>query len=258
MSKYQFTDTDLAARRLALLASVYVPSSRKFIRNLVDRPIGCALDLGCGTGYTTVLLRDATGAGTTVGLDNSDRFIAAANSRSLKGISFFLHEVTQEPFPAGPFDIAYCRFLLSHLPDLSGCLEVWARQLNRDGLLLVEEVETIQTDVEAFEVYLEIVDQLLVHQSARLYAGPMLQGLALPATLRKASSIVQLVPVSVQDAATMFHMNIQSWRRQPYVQENYEEDEIQSLQDRLGSLASEGAVEGEITWGLRQMALRRC
>ena len=257
MLKYQFTDTDLAAKRLEVLAKVYAPSSRKFIRDLRDSTTRDAVDLGCGPGYTTELLRDETEAESTLGLDNSERFINAARARDLNGISFYVHDVTKEPFPVGPSKIAYCRFLLSHLPDLPACLGVWARQLRSKGLLLLEEVETIHSTVQDFEEYLVIVDRLLAHQSAMLYVGPVLDRVVLPANLHKVSSRVQSVLVSVRDAAAMFHLNIQSWRHQPYIRETYEEEEIQSLQDRLGDLASTGDSEGEIQWDLRQMVLRR-
>jgi ubiquinone/menaquinone biosynthesis C-methylase UbiE len=257
MSKYQFTDTDLAARRLEYLAEVYGPSSRSFIRHFSDRTVGRAIDLGCGTGYTTEMLRDETDAKSTVGLDNSDRFIAICKTRELDEITFYQHDVTRGPFPAGPYEIAYCRFLLSHLPDISGCFEVWGCQLAPNGLLLIEEVETIHTTVGEFEEYLQIVDQLLAHQSAQLYVGPVLDGSVPSATLRKVSSRVQSVSVSVQDAATMFHMNIQSWRQQPYIRESYKEEVIQNLQNRLASLASGGGSGSEIRWGLRQIVLCR-
>jgi trans-aconitate 2-methyltransferase len=257
MPKYQFTDTDLAAKRLEYLARVYAASSREFIQRSFPNAPRCAVDLGCGPGYTTEMLKLETGAEAVVGLDNSEKFIALAESRELEGVSFRVHDVTTGPFPVGPADIAYCRLLLSHLPNLSGCLSVWADQIQSGGLLLVEEVETIHTTVGEFQTYLEIVDRLLGSQGALLYVGPEVNQVALPDRLEEVSSSVRAVPVSVRDAATMFHMNIQSWKHQPYVQETYSEAAIQSLQDRLACLASDEESTGEIRWGLRQMVLRR-
>ncbi len=57
---YLFQDTDLAARRLAVLAEVFAPASRAFLLDVVQSRPELALDLGCGPGYTTRLLAEVT------------------------------------------------------------------------------------------------------------------------------------------------------------------------------------------------------
>ena len=46
--EYLFGDTDLAARRLGVLAEVFGPSSRAFIRSAVAGKPALAVDVGCG------------------------------------------------------------------------------------------------------------------------------------------------------------------------------------------------------------------
>ena len=81
------------------------------------------------------------------------------------------HDVTQVPFPDGPVDLLYSRFLLTHLSDHRNVLDRWATQLHDQGLLMLEEVEAIDTDNEVFRLYLEIVEAMLAEQSQNLYIG---------------------------------------------------------------------------------------
>src|SRR5207244_4984965 len=61
-SQYAFGDTELASRRLALVAEVFDGPTRDFIfTEALSRP-PLALDLGCGPGHTTRLLAEITGA----------------------------------------------------------------------------------------------------------------------------------------------------------------------------------------------------
>lgn len=75
---YLFGETDIAARRLKVLAEVYAVSTRAFLLGQVPTRPRAAVDLGCGPGYTTHLLADVLQAERTVGLDNSEPFIALA------------------------------------------------------------------------------------------------------------------------------------------------------------------------------------
>jgi hypothetical protein len=63
---YAFGDSTPAARRLALLAEVFEPTSRAFLDHVGTRlagPPGLAVDLGCGPGHTTRLLSSVLGRG---------------------------------------------------------------------------------------------------------------------------------------------------------------------------------------------------
>src|SRR4051794_17612598 len=71
MARYAYGDSDLAAERLALVATVFEPTSREFVQAAAPRSPALAVDLGCGPGHTTRLLHEATGAARTLGLDAS-------------------------------------------------------------------------------------------------------------------------------------------------------------------------------------------
>ena len=55
---YSFGDTDLAGRRLDLVSRVFDPPSRAFLERTVPPGVGLAVDLGCGPGNTTLLVRE--------------------------------------------------------------------------------------------------------------------------------------------------------------------------------------------------------
>ena len=116
--EYQFTDTELAAQRLDYLARVYEPCTRKFLSDAIKHPPDLVIDLGYGPGHTTVLLSECSNAQCTVGLDNSDRFVELAEVSRTDRVSFAHHDVTAVPFPVSPAQLIFCRYLLSHLPDV--------------------------------------------------------------------------------------------------------------------------------------------
>lgn len=255
--KYQFADTDLAAKRLKYLAEVYAASSQEFIlRSLRNRP-QLALDLGCGPGYSTHMLAEATHAGKIVGLDNSDRFISLAREGETDRISFQLHDVTVVPFPVGPANFLFCRLLLTHLREPRKVIRNWASQMVHNGLLLLEEVEWIETSHQVFSRYLGIVEALLADQSTQLCVGPTLEKMDISDGLEKVTSSVARIGVSNLQAATMFTLNIQSWKNKPFIQANYGEQEIGALERELEAIASGGGGTTQIEWGFRQIVLQK-
>ena len=256
MEKYLFGDTDIAARRLEVLAEVFAESSRPFLLEACANTPGLALDLGCGPGFTTHLLADAAKCGRTVGLDNSERFISLAAETETEKVSFRLHDVTSVPFPEAPGDLIYCRFLLTHLKEPQEVIGRWATQLRHKGLMLLEEVEWIRTSNPVFETYLGIVDRMLAHQGSQLYIGPMLDRVE-HAGLSKPASKVTRLRVPNHLAATMFSMNILSWKHQPFIQATCSPESIEQLQQDIEAIAGTPGRKTEIEWGLRQIVFER-
>ena len=125
------------------------------------------------------------------------------------------------------------------------------------GLLLLEEVEWIETSHQVFSRYLGIVEALLADQSTQLCVGPELEQMEISDGLEKVTSSVARVGVSNLQAATMFTMNIQSWKNQPFIQSNYGEQEIRALEGELAAIVSGGGGSTQIEWGFRQMVLKK-
>jgi trans-aconitate 2-methyltransferase len=254
---YLFKDTDLAARRLQVLAEVFAPASRAFLLDMTREKPELALDLGCGPGYTTRLLAETTQCARAIGLDASEYFVALAVGKATEQIAFLRHDLTQTPFPTDPGDLLFCRMLLTHLQNPLAIIERWATQMRPGGLLLLDEVEWIRTEHTLFRTYLSIIDAMLGQQANQLYIGPLLDSQQPGGELKRRLSRVYHLPVSTRQAATMFSLNIPAWKRQPFIQERYQAGEIEQLEAELRELAACATGKDEIEWGMRQVAYER-
>jgi trans-aconitate 2-methyltransferase len=255
---YAFGDSEPAARRLGLLADVFEPPSREFLSRFAGDPADLAVDLGCGPGHSTRLVASVLGARRTLGLDQSASFVALAEAAAAPGVSFAVHDVTVVPFPADPASRIYGRFLLTHLPDPPATLAAWATQLAPGGLLLVDEVERIQTAQPALRGYLDTAAALLASRGHRLEVGAALHRLPDPPGLtRRHDQLAHLAPPPAR-AAELFAQNLAVWRDSAVQARVASGAELDRLAGALAKVA-DGAAEGEgaIAWELRQLAWRR-
>jgi ubiquinone/menaquinone biosynthesis C-methylase UbiE len=255
--QYLFGDSDIAVQRLKVLAQVFSDTTRAFFLEAAVHKPRLALDLGCGPGYSTHLLVEVLQCDRAAGLDNSEHFISLARQSKTEQVSFYLHDITSVPFPVRPADLLYCRFLLTHLKEPQDIVAKWATQLNLEGLLLMEEVEWIDTKKTVFTTYLEILQAMLEHQSNNLYVGPVLNGLAETDNLKRQINRVKPLQVSTQQAATMFFLNMQAWKHQPFIQAHYSASTINQLEENLITLTKQRDGGMEIEWGMRQLAFER-
>ncbi len=257
MSAYAFGDTDLAARRLKLLADTFSASSSAFLRESAKTPPKLAADLGCGPGYSTHLVADTLAPRHTAGLDNSESFLSQARLTASGRVSFHLHDITNAPFPLGPYDLVFSRFELTHLREPEEIVRLWGTQLRLHGLLLIEEVEYIHTSDPTLLSYLNIQHEMLVHQGNALYIGPRLDAIIDSTSLKRRASKVQVADVPASRAATMFHMNLCFWRHNDFVQRRYEPTHIDELEEELSGIIASRIDTGSVEWGLRQMVMER-
>lgn len=79
------------------------------------------LDIGCGSGATTLLAGERVGAsGEAVGVDLSRPLLALAGQRAAAdgaNVRFVEADVTQAPIPGAPFDAAFSRFGVMFFDD---------------------------------------------------------------------------------------------------------------------------------------------
>lgn len=255
-SEYSFGTSRVAADRLRVVARVFGEEMRKFITGTLPRAPRLARDLGCGPGHTTALLAEESGAEKAVGLDISQPFIELAEAEyASKAISFQQHDVTATNLPGGPSDLQFCHLLLTHLPGPLRVIEGWGRELAYGGLLLVDEVEAIDPAEDVLREYLDVVAALVRHSGGELYIGPQLDELA-PDGLRKVISRGFQQEVSSPHAATMFRMNLETWRTNPFIVETYGDAKIAELAGRLEALRDSGSQTVNL-WTMRQIAYRR-
>jgi len=102
---------------------------------LADLDLGSAdrvLDVGCGTGEFTAVLREETPDGSlVVGADRDPELLAGVDGPVVRADALSL------PFPDGTFGVVACQALLVNLPDPSAALREFAR-VSRGRVAAVE------------------------------------------------------------------------------------------------------------------------
>lgn len=253
---YLFGDSELAARRLQLLAEVFAPSTRAFLERLTLAAPKHIIDVGCGPGHTTRTIAEIFPQAAICGLDCSRQFIGLARAVTQDRALYFVADATSD-LPGGPYDLVYCRYVLTHLPRPIETIALWSNRLSMGGRIAIEENEWIRSEQPAFVKYLGIVAEMLAAGGQKLYLGAELDKLRGVASLRKTSSDLALVAVNDRVAARMFWMNLRTWRGKPFVEQHYDTTEIDELEHELATLAAGDSRHSSITFGLRQLVFER-
>ena len=103
---------------------------------LAPVPAPPVVDLGCGDGRLTAVLHSDLGAGSTVGIDNSDSMLAAAASRAGDGVSFLAGDIAT--WSGAGVSIVFSNAALQWVPDHPGVLARWSGSLAGGGQLAVQ------------------------------------------------------------------------------------------------------------------------
>jgi SAM-dependent methyltransferase len=242
--RYAYGDSAVALKRLRLLARVFAPASEALLNALPEVTPDVVLDLGCGPGETTRLLRARfPGAGTVLGVDASAAFVDAARD-AVPDAAFLVGDVLEEPLPGAPADLLYARFLLAHLPDPAAVATRWLRALAPGGLAILEEVEEIVTEDRLFSDYLDgVAASVLRARGSELYVGPLLA--ALP------GAVCEVAPPA-GDAAALFGLNLRVLRSDPAVRERFSDAELDAMAAALHARADDPRTD-VIAWRMRQV-----
>ncbi|WP_238428624.1 OsmC family protein [Frankia nepalensis] len=178
-------------------------------------------------------------------------------------VEFVRHDVRRVPFPAAArgADVLYARLLLAHLADVTTAIGGWLTQLAPDGVLLLDEIESIDTDQPILSTYLDHARHLLAARGTTLHAGRLLNTAlhdlaahrAMPTFEVEYNATERLSP-PVPTAAAMFGMNLAVWRSDPRFHDR--QAELDRLAAGLTDLAA-APGEGHITWAMRRVAIRR-
>jgi len=94
------------------------------------------LDIGCGDGAFTTLLRDAVGAGEVVGVDIAPAAVTAARQQGVNAICLDI-EQNPLPFDAAYFDMVYCGEIIEHLFNPDHLLQEVYRVLKPAGTCIL-------------------------------------------------------------------------------------------------------------------------
>jgi SAM-dependent methyltransferase len=252
--RYTFGHTDTAAERLRRIANFFNPLAFNFIReNLGDRLYRVA-DLGCGPGYTTNMLATATASREVFGIDISGYFISLCKKIYPK-YNFLQADLTRWKTDLS-FDLLHCRFLLSHLSNIPALLQNWMSYLCSGGVLVIDELEDILTEVPVFKRYLEISDALIHSQGADLYIGKRLNHYL--KDFKILTNYTETIAVEDSMAAGWFYPNtISIWMKEKYILNTVTETERSALSEDLMILKNQEGKNSRITWKMKKIILTR-
>ncbi|MFL6463229.1 MAG: methyltransferase domain-containing protein [Bryobacteraceae bacterium] len=133
-----------AVRRLHILHDIYAPAGQRILRQAgLTRGMRVA-DFGCGVGVVTRMLGEMVGpSGSVTGIDVDGAQLEEASElcarEGLSNACFVQASAENTGLPRNSFDLAYCRFLLLHLPDPASCLREMKAVLRPGGILVVED-----------------------------------------------------------------------------------------------------------------------
>jgi trans-aconitate 2-methyltransferase len=255
-SGYTFGDSDLAARRLELLGKTFEDTTRNFLAAAAPAEPALAVDLGSGPGHTTVLLRETLHPTMTVAVDFSPAYVEQTTERmaDAAGVEVIEADVLDLPERIDGAEVIFARMLLTHLRRPLDAIELWRRRLAPDGVLLLEEVESIETDEPALARYLDLQSEMLEANENQLEIGQELDAVLAESEALRANTVAVLQP-SAAIAARMFGMNFASWRERPEVAAAHDEAELDSIAKGLGRVATAPEDSQPITWRMRQIVL---
>jgi ubiquinone/menaquinone biosynthesis C-methylase UbiE len=97
------------------------PFGEAVMQRLTLRPGDRVVDIGCGTGATTIRLADTVQPGLVTGVDLSLPMLHLAQQRvaalGISNVTFSAADVQTDPLEAGVFDVAYSRFGVMFFSD---------------------------------------------------------------------------------------------------------------------------------------------
>lgn len=252
--EYTFGTSSTAASRLEETAKYFNPLAADLIQRFVSIPCDKAIDIGCGPGFTTNMLAAAANCRKTYGVDKSREFLDIATQR-FANCTFVEHDVAQVPFPVTA-DVMYARFVLCHLREPLKLVAQWITQLNSRGILFVDEIDAVDTDLEVFKRYLAMAEGMIAAQGGCLYVGKALESADYKADTLVNESVLLRVPN--HRAASWFLPNTQTvWNEDKYVLEHLSPKERVAIGSELDRLKTTRDSRSDIAWRLRRLVLRK-
>jgi len=134
-------------QRLRVLSRVMAPMTVAFLERIGVAPGARCLDAGCGGGDVSLALALMVGpSGAVVGVDIDDIKLQIARHEAadagLRNVEY--HRAGIDELDAdGTFDVAYARFLLSHLPDPAAAVRRLADAVRPGGVVAVQDIDYV-------------------------------------------------------------------------------------------------------------------
>jgi len=107
-----------------------MPATLSFLKNVKGKKI---LDLGCGTGIYTKILKKR--GAKVYGVDISPEMIEIAK-REVKGVEFKVGSAVDLPYKSGTFDMVLASLVIHYFPSLDKAFSEIRRVLKKDGIFI--------------------------------------------------------------------------------------------------------------------------
>jgi len=253
---YTFGENDLAAQRLAYLAAAYERPSREFLSAWGIENAEHAIDLGCGPGYTSLLLRHVLSPRLVTGIDASDKLLSHARLRA-PSITFIRHDVTRAPFPCAGADVLFCRFLLTHLHEPDTAVRAWSVAAKPGARLLIQETATLESDEPVIRRYYELVAALQSGYGQSLHVGADLDRCLGQDGWAILSSELVVIEQDVSVMARLHALNIRTWSQDALALRSFDSREIADVQSGLEDIATGKQTARSVRNTLRQLVAVR-
>jgi SAM-dependent methyltransferase len=190
MTRYAIRGGAEGMRRLDLVARTMEPTTRALLADVNVPTGGSCVDLGSGGGHVSRHLAELVGSsGSVLALDFDEVKLRAAKAESdQRNIEFRVADVA-EWTDAPVWDLAYGRFILSHLPDRKRVVQRWTAALHPGGALVLEDIDYSGAFCfphnNAFERYCVWYCGIVARRLGDAFLGPKLPGLFLKAGIRE-------------------------------------------------------------------------
>jgi SAM-dependent methyltransferase len=178
---YVIQDGEAEVQRLRLLARAKWPTTEAMLRQTGLAPGMRCLDVGCGIGEVTRQLARWIGPnGQAVGIDANEDFVDLARAESARQeLPAVFHVARAGQFQVdAPFDFAYARFLLTHLPEPLPVLVWMAQAVRAGGVVAVEDIDFSgyfsHPACPALHRYVELYEQVVRRNGGDPCIGPRL------------------------------------------------------------------------------------
>ena len=233
--------------RLRLLSRIVRPTTLGLFEQIHLDPSAACLDMGCGGGDVCFELARLVGPdGRVLGVDRDAEQIAIARSEAadhgMHNVNFQVSDIYGFESPP-EFDLAYGRFILTHLQNPGQAIAGMRRALAPGGVLAVEDIDFSGhfsfPRSEAFDRYIELYSEVVRRAGADPDIGPRLPGLLVDANLEGVGmKVVQ--PAGIQGEVKRIHSLTMDYIRSPVLEHGLAtNDEIDHLVGELDVLAGD-------------------
>lgn len=145
MIKYVLGSSDDELERLRIQSELFEkPTIQTLNLAGIQQGMRC-LDVGCGAGYTSLLMSQFIGrSGKVTGMDINENNIKICNTKvnhNNNKLKFMVGDLYDSILNKSSFDFVYSRFLFQHLPDPEKALERLLKLTVEKGVVVLEELD---------------------------------------------------------------------------------------------------------------------